>query len=247
MSPLSSALAAAVLTASAVALAAPVPPTSPVHRPRRATEPGPAHSRPSGLGHPLAWVGGSVLLAAAVWSWVGGPVGLGAGAAAGAVVGLLGPRAAQRRDRETSSTPEQTALAADLLTAALEAGLPVGTALDATGHALGGSLGQALRDAAGLQVVGADAAASTRALRAHPGSARLGRAVARAQESGMAPGAVLAAAALAERERQRSQHLSRARSAGSIAALPVGLLFLPAFVLVTVVPLVLGAISGVLS
>jgi len=247
-------LLAALMAAGAVvvALAAPAP-----SRPSRrwpaskssALRPhsDPADHRSGWLAHPLAWPAGSVMLGAAVWSWVGGLSGLIVGIALAVVGVVIGRRAARVPRVARPSSPEQAALAADLLTAALDAGLPIGTALAATGSALGGSLGEALEDAAALQAVGADPTGATRALRAHPGGARLARALARAQDSGMAPGAVLAAAAEAERDRARSEQLSRAASAGAFAALPVGLLFLPAFVLVTVVPLVLGSLSGVLG
>jgi tight adherence protein B len=58
---------------------------------------------------------------------------------------------------------------------------------------------------------------------------------------------VLAAAADSERVRVRSTRVSRARTAGSLAALPVGLAFLPAFVLVAVVPIVVGSLSAMLA
>lgn len=248
------ALLASVLAASAVAVALAAPAPSRPARRWPASEssalrphPDPADHRSGWLAHPLAWPVGSVMLGAAVWSGVGGLSGLIVGIALAVVGVVIGRRTARVPRAARPSSPEQAALAADLLTAALDAGLPIGTALAATGSALGGNLGEALQDAAALQAVGADPTAATRALRTHPGGARLARALARAQDSGMAPGAVLAAAAQAERDRARSEQLSRAASAGAFAALPVGLLFLPAFVLVTVVPLVLGSLSGVLG
>ena len=59
----------------------------------------------------------------------------------------------------------------------------------------------------------------------------------------MSPVHVLQAAAEAERGRRRSHRVSRARAAGSLAALPLGLFFLPAFVLVAVVPVVVGSLA----
>ena len=63
----------------------------------------------------------------------------------------------------------------------------------------------------------------------------------------MSPVDVLQAAAEAERGRRRSHRVSRARAAGSLAALPLGLFFLPAFVLVAVVPVVVGSLATVLT
>jgi len=131
--------------------------------------------------------------------------------------------------------------------AALDAGVPLWSAVEAAGHAVGSTLGDMLVEVRRRQQVGADASTATALLRADEVSARVGRAIARAASSGASPVQVLAAAADAERGRLRSHAVSTARSAGSLAALPVGLLLLPAFVLVAVVPLVVGSLSSLLG
>ena len=168
--------------------------------------------------------------------------------AEGAVFGIphrVVRRLAARRAQDL--VVQDVPVAADLLVAALEAGVPVPVALDHVGRAVGGVLGQALGEAARAQHVGADGSRATAALRERPETAPIGRAVARATSSGSSPARVLAAAADSERVRVRSTRVSRARTAGSLAALPVGLAFLPAFVLVAVVPIVVGSLSAMLA
>jgi Flp pilus assembly protein TadB len=158
---------------------------------------------------------------------------------------------AGRRRRASGSQTRRhaadVALAADLVVAALAAGVPLSSAVDAVGRALGGEIGSMLGEVHRLQQVGADAVTATTRLREAAGTARLGRALARAGSSGSSPVQVLAAAADAERSRLRTARVARARGAGSLAALPMGLLFLPAFVLVAVVPIVVGSLSSVLG
>lgn len=179
-------------------------------------------------------------------------------AAALAALLLMRPRPSLRTGRPTrhlrrsqGSTPTPLArdvpLAADLVVAALEAGMPLWAAVEAVGHAIGGDLGQMLVDVRRRQRSGADAQSSTALLAADPAVARVGRAIARAGSSGASPVHVLATAADSERSRLRSAAVAKARTAGSMAALPVGLLFLPAFVLVAVVPVVVGSVSLLLG
>lgn len=158
---------------------------------------------------------------------------------------------ADRRRRagrpQTRRDEADVALAADLVVAALAAGVPLSSAVDAVGRALGGDIGSMLSEVHRLQQVGADTVTATTRLREAAATARLGRALARAGSSGSSPVQVLAAAADAERSRLRTARVARARGAGSLAALPTGLLFLPAFVLVAVVPIVVGSLSSLLG
>lgn len=149
-----------------------------------------------------------------------------------------------RVSRRPDSPVSDVALAAELIVVALRAGVPLASAIDAAGRAVGGQVGLDLQDVCRRHQVGADMQTATDQLRARPATARLGRALARAGDSGASPVAVLTAAADAERSAQRSARVTRARTAGSLAALPVGLLFLPAFVLVAVVPVVVGSLGA---
>lgn len=150
-------------------------------------------------------------------------------------------------DRPSTTETQQVALAADLVVAALDAGAPLRSALRAVAEALGGDVGAALDAALRRLDLGADAASAVETPAMAEPMARLARAVARAAQTGMPPAQVLRGVAERERASITSARLSRARAAGSLAAVPLGLLVLPAFVLVAVVPTVIGALSSVLG
>ena len=196
----------------------------------------------------LWWAVGA-LVGAAVLVWTGVPTGLVLGPAAGAGTAWAGRR------WWSSSTPTDAAeprhadasVAADLIVAAVASGVPVSAAVDAVAAAVGGRVGAALSASARLDRAGAPPETAYRPLLDLDATARIGRALQQARVSGASPVGVLAGAARAERERRRSARVSRARGAGALATVPVGVLFLPAFILVAVVPVVVGAIGPVLG
>jgi Flp pilus assembly protein TadB len=192
---------------------------------------------------PLATTGSAVLLGGAVAVVLGGPAGvLGAVAAVGVSMLVL-HRLAQLAARPRPLDAGDAALAGDLLAACVEAGLPITVALDQVAAAMPGPMGDALGRVGQMMAVGAEPATALAPLVAQPSTARLARGLVRALTSGVAPGPVLGAAAAGQRDRLRSARVARARGIGSRAALPVGLCFLPAFVLVAVVPVVVGGLS----
>lgn len=195
----------------------------------------------------LWWVVGG-LVGAAVLAWTGIPTGLVLGAAAGVGTTWAGSRWSSTTTSDVAQPGRADAsLAADLIVAAVGSGVPVTVALDAVASAVGGPVGAALSVSARLEQAGAPPETAYRSLQEHDVTARIGRALQEARASGASPVPVLDGAARAERERRRSARVSRARGAGSLAAIPVGVLFLPAFVLVAVVPVVVGAIGPVLG
>jgi pilus assembly protein TadC len=152
-----------------------------------------------------------------------------------------------RRPRDDRVDAAEAALAAVLVVAAVDAGVAVPTALQAVADQVGGPVGARLDAAVRLLRVGADAAAALAPLRAESAAAPMARGLQAALESGASPVPLLEAAAAAQRDRARSALVRRARGLGSRAALPLSLCFLPAFVLVGVVPLVLGGLGTVLG
>lgn len=186
-----------------------------------------------------------ICAAGAGWAFVGGVAGVLvaviAGVAAWLVLGRLEPRSrARERARLASAVP----LAADLLVAALAAGCPPLVAVDTVGTAIGGPLGRALLDAGAASSVGADPHRAWAPLTAEPATRPLARALVSAMSRGTSPGPALRRAAADTRDAARWAGEAQARSLGARAAAPLGLCFLPAFVLVGVVPIV--ATSGVL-
>jgi Flp pilus assembly protein TadB len=221
---------------------------TPLRAARRRPRTRPAVGAAPPLARPTAWWASAGLLGLTMVVWVPPGPWLLAAAAIVPLVGLVGPRAlahvADRRG-DPGTSGADVALAADLVVAGLAAGVPLMIAVRAAGEAIGGPIGAVLAEASHRHGVGADPTATLAGLTGAPATARLGRALLRASESGMSPVHVLQAAADGERGRRRTDRVSRARAAGSLAALPVGVFFLPAFVLVAVVPVVVGALSTV--
>ena len=201
--------------------------------------------RPSGLGILSGRRGrtASAVLAAVSGGWLlGGSVGLVAapmlGTAAWVAIGRLEPvEAARVRQQTAQSLP----LAAELLAAALAAGSSPVLAAEAVALALGGPLGAALRAAAAAARVGVEPASAWMGMASDPALRPLARALAGAVTRGASPTPVLERVAYDARDALRWAAEARARSLGAKAAAPLGLCFLPAFVLVGIVPVIVAA------
>ncbi|WP_328561831.1 type II secretion system F family protein [Streptomyces coelicoflavus] len=185
------------------------------------------------------------------WALIGG--------VAGFLVGLAGAvalwRWSARRSAAGTAVEEATAaaavrqlpLAADLLAACIAAGASPVTAARAVGDALGGPVGDALGRGAAEVRLGGEPDGAWRGLAAVAGAAPLARLLERAEVSGLpaaGPVARLAAQARADWARTTT---ARARRAAVMVTAPVGLCFLPAFIAVGVLPVVIGLAGGVLG
>ncbi|WP_104526329.1 type II secretion system F family protein [Blastococcus atacamensis] len=175
-------------------------------------------------------------------------VGGAGGAIAAVAVAVAGERviraAAPDEDAaERAALVRELPAACELMAACLTAGLPVAGALSAVAGAVPGPLGRRLHGVAGLSRMGAE---PRRAWADQPAElAALARVLIRAGESGAA--AVPALRALAEEMRTaaRTQAQAAVQRAGVWVLAPLGLCFLPAFVCLGVVPLVLGIAGDV--
>ncbi|MCX5532810.1 type II secretion system F family protein [Streptomyces sp. NBC_00006] len=139
----------------------------------------------------------------------------------------------------------QLPLACDLLASCLAAGAGPVEAARAVGEALGGPVGRGFERGAAQVRLGGELGVAWRELAAVPGADGLVRLLERAGESGApaaAPVARFATECRAERGR-RATTVAR-RAAVAITA-PVSLCFLPAFLVVGVVPVVIGLGGGV--
>jgi pilus assembly protein TadC len=133
--------------------------------------------------------------------------------------------------------------ACDLLAVCLAAGVPVGGALAAVGEALPAPLGGRLSGVAALYRLGAE---PRRAWAEAPAElAALGRVLVRAGESGAAVVPGLRSLAADGRAVARTSPEAAVQRAGVWVLAPLGLCFLPAFVCLGVVPLVLGIAGDV--
>ena len=135
-------------------------------------------------------------------------------------------------------------IAVDLLVAALRSGSQQADALAMVARAIGGPLGGELDTAARQLRLGAQPDRAWQQLDEPADLAALGRVLARASRTGAPLADGLAAFASDCRNRQRARHMTRAHRVSVLVVLPLGLCFLPAFVLLGVVPLAVGLISG---
>ncbi|WP_052847649.1 type II secretion system F family protein [Streptomyces avicenniae] len=150
-------------------------------------------------------------------------------------------RQALRRLRRTRpGTDPGLPLAAGLLAACLAAGAAPGAAAGAVGTALGGPVGDRLRRAGAELRLGGDPAVVWGAFGTFPGAAGLARRLELAETSGAPVAAAVAAEAAESRARRRRAAQGSARRAAVAVTGPLGLCFLPAFLLIGVVPVVIG-------
>lgn len=185
------------------------------------------------------------------WVLVGGVSGVAVGTA---VAVVLWRRRARRPAAGAAVTAADAAeaarhlpLAADLLAACITAGAGPVVAAQAVGEALGGPVGDALARGAAEVRLGGEPDQAWRGLAALPGAGALARLLARADVSGLpaaGPVGQLAADARADRARAAT---ARARRAAVVVTAPVGLCFLPAFIAVGVLPVVVGLAGGALE
>lgn len=156
----------------------------------------------------------------------------------------LASRTARRRAMRLS---RQLPLTADLLAACLVAGASPSEAADAVGRSMPGPVGELLRTAAAELRLGGDPAACWARVAAHEGAGELGRCLERACGSGAPPAGSVARLAAECRADSARAAQRRARRAGVLATLPLGLCFLPAFLLVGVAPVVIGLAGRLLD
>jgi Flp pilus assembly protein TadB len=174
---------------------------------------------------------------------VGGTLGL----AAAVVVTVAGERLLRRLPDERTAARDAIRHdlpgACDLLAVCLAAGLPVGGALAAVGGAVPAPLGPQLGAVSALHRLGAEPRLAW--AQTPPELAALGRVLVRAGESGSAAVPALRALAADTRAAARSATEADVRRAGVWVLAPLGLCFLPAFLCLGVVPLVLGIAADV--
>ncbi len=199
-------------------------------RPRRAPRlaPGPVSGLAALAGWLLVGGAGGIVLAAVVVAFL--PRWL----------GRLEPAAARaERHRILADLP----LAVDLLATCVSAGATPATALAAVGGAVDGPLGQRLHRVAATVRLGGHPAAAWGELFADEGLAPLARTLVRSLDSGAPMGPVLDRTARDLRARRRAAAEAAARALGVRAVVPLGACFLPAFVLLGVVPTVWAVAS----
>ncbi|MCT2280696.1 type II secretion system F family protein [Micromonospora chalcea] len=237
-------LAAVCLGGAASLLVVAAPAARPARRLRRLV-PAPLRPRPAWwpdrvrLGAALAGLAVSVV----VGGWTGLILGLLAGVAADRLLRRIEPRAARdRRLRETADLP----LAADLLAAALRAGAPVDRSALAVAEALGGPLADRLGRVGRTLGLGGTASEAWAHLSCVAGAEPVVAAAVRSSNSGAALARALTRLADDLRAERSTAAEAAARRAGVLIVLPLGLCFLPAFILAGLVPVIVAVLGDVL-
>lgn len=205
-------------------------------------------ARPGEAGHhgvlaALCGLAVTLLVATAVDN----PVGFGVAPVVGAATGLVCRRLLVARSPATD--PLRLAAGWDVLAACLRSGLPVATAVRATADQVPGPVADQLRMIADRLALGADArdawqVPATGGDDTSVALSKLARAARRSAQSGTGLAAVAQAAARELREGALDLAVARGQRAGVLITGPLGLCFLPAFLALGVVPVVLGLASG---
>ena len=131
-------------------------------------------------------------------------------------------------------------LATELLAACLAAGAEPGSAARAVGASVRGPVGEALERAAAELRLGGEPSVVWGRLGELPGADRLARRLETAGSSGVPVVRAFAAEAAEARARRGRAAQAGARRAAVLVAGPLGLCFLPAFLLIGVAPVVLA-------
>jgi Flp pilus assembly protein TadB len=137
-------------------------------------------------------------------------------------------------------------LALDLVAVALRAGQPPAAALALAAPAASSRVAERLDRVAALLRLGADPAEAWRAAADEPALDPVAATACRSASSGIRLAGAFEALAAELRANLRAAALARAHRAGVLTAAPLGLCFLPSFVCLGVVPVVLGIAGAVL-
>ncbi|HQR80573.1 MAG TPA: type II secretion system F family protein [Actinomycetota bacterium] len=169
---------------------------------------------------------------------LGGPLGMGLGIAAAWALrqGLnrLADGGGARREELARQAPE----AIDCLASCLAAGAPLWSAMPVVADAFGDPVAGVLRRCVGRHALGSPHEEVFAELVAEPELAPVGRVLLRAVESGAALTSSLVSCAEQMRHDRAAELERRARAVGVKAVAPLGVCFLPAFMLLAVVPIV---------
>jgi Flp pilus assembly protein TadB len=192
----------------------------------------------------LQWVAGAAAATGCV-AMLGVSRGAIAAVVAAPVAGVVARRLHERPQRVRPSP--SLALALDLVAISLRAGQPLSAALILAAPAADAACGDRLAQVGGLLRLGADAAEAWRVVADDPALAPVAAAAVRSANSGVRLAGAFERLAADVRSQLRSAAEARAQRAGVLVAAPLGLCFLPSFVCLGIIPVIVGIAGGVLS
>lgn len=167
--------------------------------------------------------------------------------AGAAVTGPVAHRVLRTRSTGRASDPLHVAAGWDLLAAGLRAGLPVPVAVRAVAAELTGSAAASLLQVADQLVLGADPVSAWEPALRDPDTAELARAARRTARTGSGLAGVADDIATRHRSSIGQRAQARAQRAAVWVAAPLGLCFLPAFLCLGVLPVVVGMVEQMRS
>jgi pilus assembly protein TadC len=235
-------LSGGLLLLSAVAAAAPSTSESAAVRLKRLERRGDGLAPPKARGGwrsyaPIVASGAAACGAALLLGW---PL----GAIAGPAIFSASRRLLRRLAAQGQPVPIRVnAFAVELVAACLDAGATPAAALETAGTNLEGPLGSALAHAGHALAAGGTAA---EALPEDGQLSALAAVFRRSSQTGSAMSEQLIGIAAQLRADEQYERLAKAHRVGVLSALPLGLCMLPAFLLLAVVPAVIGLGSGLL-
>jgi pilus assembly protein TadC len=192
------------------------------------------------------WIAGIAAVAIGWYAWGLVPVAALAGPVAGAALwvglGRAETAAIRRRRVETlHALPE----ALDLMEACVRAGGPLRNAVDTVARALGPPIAPLFGTVANALSVGLTDGEAWLVLGDDPVAGPVARDLARSTAWGTTITDVLSAHAVDVRRQGTAERLAAAKAVGVKSVLPLGVCYLPAFILLGVVPFVASGLSGV--
>ncbi len=146
-----------------------------------------------------------------------------------------------------ANDPLAVAATFDLMAACLRAGLPMAEVAAAVAALAPAALREPLRRAADRMVLGSDPVVAWQEVAANPATEALARMARRSARSGTSLAAGIAELAEQHRASAEDDAVARAERAGVLISGPLGLCFLPAFVCLGIVPVVIGLAGNVLG
>ncbi len=237
MTPLIPVVLAVALVLVAVATPTAVPVLRPGSTPTRARPPRP---RPGARSAAAVVALGTAVL-------IGGAGGAALGLALGVATWVVVPRLQTSADRSRRlELARQAPLVVDLLAACLASGASVEAAVAAASRAVPGAAGDVLSTATAALRLGADPVDVWRTVGELPELSGLARAAARSAATGAPLATLLPRVADDLRATHRSEVEARTRTAAVRLTAPLGVAFLPAFVLLGVVPVVASWVGTLL-
>jgi Flp pilus assembly protein TadB len=228
--------------AAALAAVLAIPPRA--RWPALAATPPTVHTDDAGWMHRWRWLW-ALLAGIAAATFVSGTPGVPVGAAAGVAtwvwIGRSEPTPARRRRQ--AGARDLPALV-HLLATALESGCGVGPGVQLVCDALPGPASRLLGNVPARLALGVPPEAAWQPVLEDPQLAPLGRAMVRAHRSGSSVTHEVARLADELDRRTQTSVEERARAVGVKAAVPLGVCLLPSFLLIGVVPLVVGLLRS---